>query len=253
MEGEKGQYMVEVLGLSPDARWEDVYQFFLNCGNIMNLEITRVSADVSIAHVEFEDAYSVKIALFLSGSEIADQPVSIYSCGAHNVDPSPNLVDFTEPDTATYSVATHSDQFVSNPGEAVTVVQQVVQTMISRGYVLSKDAMLKAKAFDESHHVSSTAAARVAEFSKKIGLTDKINSGVKVAISVDEKYHVYDITKTAASYTGKTAVAAATAVVNSSYFAKGALWVSDVLDRASKAAADLGNRHVEKPDNNVEK
>lgn len=128
----------------------------------------------------------------------------------------------------------------------MTVVQQVVQIMISKGYVLSKDAVLKAKAFDESHNVSSTAAAKVAEFSKKIGLTDKINSGMKAAISVDEKYHVYDITKTAASYTGKTAVAAATAVVNSSYFAKGALWVSDVLDRASKAAADLGNRHVEK-------
>lgn len=139
-----------------------------------------------------------------------------------------------------------SDQFVSTPGEAVTVVQEVVQTMISKGYVLSKEALSKAKAFDESHQVSSTAAAKVAELSKKIGLTDKIHSGMEAVKSVDEKYHVYDMTKTAASYTGKTAVAAATAVVNSSYFAKGALWVSDVLDRAAKAAADLGHRGVEK-------
>lgn len=28
----------------------------------------RVSAEISVAHVEFEDAYSVKIALFLSVS-----------------------------------------------------------------------------------------------------------------------------------------------------------------------------------------
>ncbi|PIN24499.1 hypothetical protein CDL12_02771 [Handroanthus impetiginosus] len=246
MEEMDGRYMVEVIGLSPDARWEDVYQFFLNCGNIRNLEITRISSEISIAYVEFEEAYSVKIALFLSGSEIAGQPVIISSSGTFYIDPSPYLFDFPEAEIGSYSTATHSDKFVSNPREAVTVVQEVVQTMISKGYVLSKDALSKAKAFDESHQVSSTTAAKVAELSKKIGLTDKIHSGIKVAKSVDEKYHVCEKTKSAASYTGKTAAAAAKAVVNSSYFAKGALWVSDVLDRASKAAADLGHRGVRK-------
>ncbi|KAI3452322.1 hypothetical protein Pfo_008987 [Paulownia fortunei] len=242
MEDEDGRYMVEVTGLSPKACWEDVYQFFLNCGDIKYLEITRMSADISIAHVEFEEAYSVKIALFLSGSEIADQPVTISSCGTYNVDPSPYLVDFEEAEIGSNSV----DKFISTPGEAVIVVQEVVQTMILKGYVLSKDALSKAKAFDETHQVSSTTAAKVAELSKRIGLTDKIHYGMEAAKSVDEKYHVYEMTKSVASYTGKTAVAAASAVVNSSYFAKGALWVSDVLDRAAKAAADLGNRSVEK-------
>lgn len=127
-------------------------------------------------------------------------------------------------------------------------MQQVVQTMIAKGYVLGKDALSKAKALDESHQVSSSAAAKIAEFSKRIGLTDKIQTGVQAGKGIEEKYHVYDMTKTAAVYSGKTAVAAASAVVNSTYFAKGALWVSDVLDRAAKAAADLGNKnsHVQK-------
>lgn len=131
-------------------------------------------------------------------------------------------------------------QFVSTPGEAVTVAQDAVKTMIAKGYVLSKDALVKAKALDESYGLSASAAAKVAELSNRIGLTDKINASMEAIKSVDEKYHVSDVTKSAASFTGKTAVAAGTAVVNSSYFAKGALWVSGVLERAAKAAADLG-------------
>lgn len=121
----------------------------------------------------------------------------------------------------------------------MTVVQDVVHTMISKGYVLGKEALSKAKAFDESHQFSS----KIADLSKKIGLTDKINSGMQAAKCIDETYHVREITRSAATYSSRTAMAAANSVVNSSYFAKGALWVSDVLDRAAKAAADLGHRN----------
>lgn len=121
------------------------------------------------------------------------------------------------------------------------MTQEVVKTMLAKGYVLGKDALSKAKAFDESYHVSATAAAKVAELSKRIGLTDKIYAGVDAVKSVDEKYHVLEITKSAASVTGRTAREAAHSVINSSYFAKGALWVSDALNRAAKVAADLGS------------
>ena len=114
--------------------------------------------------------------------------------------------------------------------------------MLARGYVLGKDALSKAKAFDESHQVSATAAARVSEFSDRIGLTDKICAGVEAVKSVDQRYHVSDTTKSAVSATGRTAAAAANAVVNSSYFSKGAFWLSGALSRAAQAAADLGGR-----------
>jgi hypothetical protein len=124
------------------------------------------------------------------------------------------------------------------------MAQEVVITMLAKGYDLGKDALSKAKAFDGSHQVSATAAAKVAELSQRMGLTDKISAGVYAVKSVDEKYHVSDMTKLAVSATGRTAAAAASSMVNSSYFSKGALWVSDALTRAAKAAADLGSRGV---------
>lgn len=144
------------------------------------------------------------------------------------------------------------DKFISSPGEALTMAQQVVKTMVAKGFVLSKDAFVMAKAFDESRSVSSTAANKVAELSNKIGLTETINSGIERFKYVDENYHVTDITKSAVTVTGTTAIVAATvtgraamaagnAIANSSYFAKGALWVSDMLSRAAKSAADLGH------------
>ncbi|PSS33711.1 Metallothionein-2 like [Actinidia chinensis var. chinensis] len=67
-----------------------------------------------------------------------------------------------------------------------------------------------------------------------------------VVKSVNEKNHVAEVTKTAALYTGRTAVSAANAVVNSSYFARGTLWASDVFTHAANATADLANRGVTK-------
>lgn len=60
MEDEKGRYMVEVLGLSPDARWEDVYQFFVNCGNIINLEINRYLIYLINWYVDYSEIHLFK-------------------------------------------------------------------------------------------------------------------------------------------------------------------------------------------------
>lgn len=124
------------------------------------------------------------------------------------------------------------------------MAQEVVKTMLAKGYVLGKDALAKAKDYDESYQVSATAAAKVSELSQRVGLTDKIYAGFEAVKSVDDKYHVSEMTKSAVLATGRTASAAANTVVNSSYFSRGALWVSGALDRAAKAAADLGNHGV---------
>lgn len=142
--------------------------------------------------------------------------------------------------------SSEANSFRTTPREAVTMTQEVVKTMLSKGYVLSVDALSKAKAFDESHQVSATAAAKVAELSKRIGLTDKVYAGVNAVRSVDETYHVSETTKMAVSATGKAASAAAETVMNSSYFAAGAIWLSEALNRASKATAELANRSSKK-------
>ncbi|RVW82614.1 Binding partner of ACD11 1 [Vitis vinifera] len=212
------------------------------------------------AYVTFRDFYALETAVLLSGATIVDQRVCISGWGIY--------ADESDP-WSNSSWNYESNSMATTPREAVTVAQEVVTTMIAKGYVLGKDALIKAKAFDEAHGVSAAAAAKIAELSKRIGLTDKIYAGVEAVRSVDEKYHVsefsksaankiyggveaaravedryqlLEFTKSAAVVTGKTTVAAANAFVNSSYFAKGALWVSGILTRAANAAADLGNK-----------
>nr|XP_023914535.1 binding partner of ACD11 1-like [Quercus suber] len=159
---------------------------------------------------------------------------------------------FTALFIALYCAVIHIGQCVSTSEEAVTVSQEVVKTILAKGYVLGKDALIKAKAFDEYHGVSATAAAKIAEVSDRIGLTDKFHVGMETVKSVDEKFHVPKITKSAARVTGtaavvaamvtgKAAVAVGHAVVNSTYFAKGALWVSGTLNHAAKAVTDFGS------------
>lgn len=250
-------YTAQVTNLSPRATENDVHNFFSYCGVIENVEIIRSGEIAATAYVTYRDAYALETALLLNGSMILDQCIFLSRYEAY-VNDSDNWSSHSSrpEDSFTTSQDVHMDKFVSSPGEALTLAQEVVKTMVAKGYVLSKDAFVMAKAFDESHSVSSTAASKVAELSNKIGLTDTINSGIETFKSVDEKYHVTDFTKSAAtvtgttaivvaSVTGKAAVAAGSAVVNSSYFAKGALWVSDMLTRAAKAAADLG-QHEQK-------
>ncbi|WVZ87399.1 hypothetical protein U9M48_034039 [Paspalum notatum var. saurae] len=130
-------------------------------------------------------------------------------------------------------------QFNTTPQEALTVAQDVVKTMLARGFVLSKDALAKARAFDESRGLTAAAAAKAAELSKRIGLTDRVSAGVGAMRSVDETYRVRETTKTVANATGRTAAKVMNSIVTSSYFSAGAMMVSDALTRAAKAAADL--------------
>ncbi|KAI3865327.1 hypothetical protein MKX03_037305 [Papaver bracteatum] len=236
-------YTVEVTSLSPNASEKDVYEFFAFSGEIEQVDIVRSGEYACTAYVTFKDPHSLETAVLLSGATIVDQRICITPWGIQYTD----QFDFwnrptwkIDDETVSYMHATPANQFVSTPGEAVTMAQEVVVTMLSKGYVLGKDALIKAKELDESYHVSASAAAKVYEVSKRIGLTDKIMTGVGAVKSVDETYRVSEITKTVASATGRTAAAVAHTVVNSTYFSKGALWVSSALTRAAKAAADLG-------------
>ncbi|KAL4015832.1 hypothetical protein IC575_023435 [Cucumis melo] len=240
-----GGCTVEVTGLSPIATEKDVLDFFAFSGAIELVEIVRSGDDACTAYVTFKDAYSQETACLLSGAKIVDQRVCITRWGHFDDEfgfwsrpPGHQEEDST-------SASAQRSQFISSAGNAVTMAQEVVKTMLAMGYVLGKDTFTKAKAFDESHQVSATAAAKVAELSHRIGLTDMLGAGFEAVKSVDEKYHVLETTKSAISATGRTAAAAADTVVRSSYFSRGALFMSDALNRAAKAAADLGSRGLE--------
>ncbi|KAL0447063.1 UNVERIFIED_CONTAM: Binding partner of ACD11 1, partial [Sesamum latifolium] len=135
---------------------------------------------------------------------------------------------------------------VPSAGRAVSLAQDAVKSVAAKGYVLGKGALNKAKAFDESHQVSATAVAKVTQLSGRVGLTDKIVTGVEAARAADQRYDISNTTRSVVSATGKRAASAANAVANSGYFSKGALWLSGALSRASQVAADLGGRSVGK-------
>ncbi|KAK6116461.1 hypothetical protein DH2020_049754 [Rehmannia glutinosa] len=204
-------YTVEITNLSPNATKKDVYDFFAFCGAIQHVEIVRNGAGEYEykAYVTFKNPHAVETAVLLNQ----------HSQGQNVFPPA---------------------------GKAVSLAQDVAKTVASKGYVLGKDALGKAKAFDESHHVAATAVAKVTELSQGIGLTNKISAGFEAAKSMDQRYHISRTTTSAVYVTRRTAVSAANTVVSSSYLSKGALWLSGALSRASQVAADLSSRGVSK-------
>ncbi|KAK9052146.1 hypothetical protein SSX86_028774 [Deinandra increscens subsp. villosa] len=240
--------IAEVTSLSPRATENDVRDFFAFCGAIEHIDIIRAGEYACTAYVTFKDAYSLETAVLLSGATLLDQTICITRWGQDSDESEywNRASSWVPEDGNTSHTSYQGNEYAYSAGEAVTVAQDVVKTMLAKGYILGKDALGKAKAFDESHQVSASAAAKVAELSERIGLTDKFCAGVEAVRSVDKNYHISDTTKSLMSATGRSAAAAATTVVNSSYFSKGALWMSDALSRAAKAAADLGNNGVGK-------
>jgi len=160
-----GGYTIEVTSLSPKATEKDVRDFFAFCGTIDHVEIVRGGEYACTAYVTFKEAYSLQTAVLLSGATILDQNVCITSWGHYEDEFDPWSQRSWEPDHGSNSTPSQGSQF--SAGEAVTIAQDVVKTMVSQGYMLSKDAFSKAKSLDESHQVSATAAAKVAELSGK--------------------------------------------------------------------------------------
>lgn len=239
-----GGYVAEVADLSPNTTEKEVMEFFSSCGEILYLEIVRLSENRSNAYIAFNDAHELQNATLLNGATIGNRCVNISVAKVEESDIGSEDTLMAEHESS--AGETNTNQFSPTPpGEAMTV-EHVATTMISKGIELTKDALKKAKELDESFQVSTAAAAKAVDLSKRIGLTDRMNSGVETAKSIDEKYNISGVTMIAASLTGKAASAAANVVASNRCFAKGALWVSDLLDRASKSTADLANKGMQK-------
>ncbi|EPS73777.1 hypothetical protein M569_00981, partial [Genlisea aurea] len=126
-----------------------------------------------------------------------------------------------------------SDSSSSSTADSTSVAKR----MAGKGYVLGKDALGRAREFDESHQIT----ARVAELSRKSGVSGKVSAGIELVKRADRTFDISNRSKSAAYAAGNAAVSAANYAASSSYFSKGALWVSGALSRASRVAADLGS------------
>lgn len=151
----------------------------------------------------------------------------------------------------------------SGAESALRKAEDVVSGMLAKGFILGKDAVSKAKSFDEKHQLTSTASSKVSSFDKKIGLTEKISVGTAVVgekISagtavvsdrvreVDQKFQVSEKTKSAFAAAEQTVSNAGSAIMKNRYVFTGASWVTGAFSKVAKAAGEVGQKTKEKMD-----
>ncbi|XP_054810589.1 binding partner of ACD11 1-like isoform X2 [Prosopis cineraria] len=190
------------------------------------------------AYVTFKDLQGAETAVLLSGATIVDLSVTV------TLDP-----DYKLPPAALASSETATKTPVGGDS-AFRKAEDVVSSMLAKGFILGKDAVNKARTFDERHQLSSTASAKVASFDQKIGLTEKISVGASVVSDrvreVDQKYQVSEKTKSAFAAAEQKVSTAGSALMKNRYVLTGASWVTGAFNKVAKAAGEVGQKTKEK-------
>ncbi|RVX01809.1 Binding partner of ACD11 1 [Vitis vinifera] len=214
---------VKVSNVSLGASEQDIKEFFSFSGEIEYVEMQSENERSQVAYVTFKDTQGAETAVLLSGATIVDMSVIIA--------PAP---DYKLPAAA--SVQPRAEDVVSG--------------MLAKGFILGKDALNKAKSFDERHQFTSTASAKVVSLDQKIGLTDKISMGttlVKDKVGeMDQKFQVSEKTKTAFAAAEQTVSNAGSAIMKNRYVLTGASWVTGAFNKVAKAAGEVGQKAKEK-------
>jgi hypothetical protein len=135
----------------------------------------------------------------------------------------------------------HQSKKAGGMESALRKAEDIVSSMLSKGFVLGMDAVEKAKAFDEKHQLTSTATAKVASLDKTMGLSQKFSSSTLVVNEkmkeMDEKYQVAEKTKSALAAAEQTVSTAGSAIMSNRYVLTGAAWVTGAYN---KVATDVG-------------
>ncbi|KAE8690250.1 Binding partner of ACD11 1 [Hibiscus syriacus] len=128
--------------------------------------------------------------------------------------------------------------------------EDVVTGMLTKGFIVGKDAVNKAKAFDDKNQLTSTASAKVATFDKKTGFTEKLHVGTTIVgdkvREVDQKFQVSEKTKSAFATAEQKLRSAGSAINKKRYVFTGASWVTGAFNKVAKAAGDVGQKTKEK-------
>uniref|UniRef100_A0A2P2KYN9 Uncharacterized protein LOC105121532 isoform X1 n=1 Tax=Rhizophora mucronata TaxID=61149 RepID=A0A2P2KYN9_RHIMU len=229
---------VKVSNVSLRATQRDIKEFFSFSGDIEYVEMRCDSEHSQIGYVTFKDHQGAETAVLLSGATIVDLTVTV------TLDP-----DYHLPADALTPAATQSKTPVGAES-ALRKAEDVVSGMLAKGYILGKDAVNKAKNFDEKHQLSSSASAKVTSFDQKIGFTEKITAGTTVVgdkvREVDQKFQVSEKTKSAFAAAEQKVSSAGSAIMNNRYVFTGASWVTGAFNKVAKAAGEVGQKAKEK-------
>ncbi|KAF7836557.1 binding partner of ACD11 1 [Senna tora] len=214
-----------------------------NQGHLVFISFKTANSDndgSKIAYVTFRNSEGSQTAVLLTGAMVAGERVSIALAP-----------EYTLPDSVASAIRTASEN--SNAGSAESgyrKAEDVVSSMLAKGFILGKDALNRAKSFDEKHQFTSTAAAKVSSLDQKIGLSEKLSMGTTLVNykvkEMDEKYQVSEKTKIALSAAEQSVSNAGSAIMKNRYVFTGAAWVTGAFNRVAKAAEDVGQKTREK-------
>jgi hypothetical protein len=186
----------------------------------------------------------------LQGATVVDQAVTI---SAAEESDSPAV---SHP-AATPSEHAYATELPLLPPTTANRAQEVFSNMLAKGFILGHNAMARAKALDEKHHItanasqlSANASARVASLDKKIGITQKITAGSAAmnqqVKAVDEKYQVTEKTRSVLIAAEQKINNAGSAIMKNRYVLSGASWVTGAYAKVAKSAGEVGQRAMEK-------
>ncbi|CAA7042974.1 unnamed protein product [Microthlaspi erraticum] len=231
---------VKVSNVSLGATEQDLKEFFSFSGDILYLETQSETERTKLAYVTFKDLQGAETAVLLSGATIVDSSVIVSMAPEYQL--SPEALASLEPKDSSKSPRANES--------VLRKAEDVVSSMLAKGFILGKDAIAKAKSVDEKHQLTSTASAKVASLDKKIGFTDKINTGTIVVgekvREVDQKYQVSEKTKSAIAAAEQTVSNAGSAIMKNRYVLTGTTWVTGAYNKVAKAAEEVGQKAKEK-------
>ncbi|KAJ7942851.1 binding partner of ACD11 1-like [Quillaja saponaria] len=227
---------VKVNNISLAASDKDIKEFFSFSGDIQYIEMQMETERTQLAYVTFMDSQGADTAMLLSGATIADLSVTITP--VENYQLPPEAIPFSP----------EKRQIITD--SAGKKAEDVVSTMLAKGFFLGKDAINKAKAFDERLHLTSNASATAASINHKIGLSEKLSIGTAIVNEkvrdMDEKYQVSEKTKFALAVAEEKASSAGSAIMSNHYVVTGASWISSAFSALAKAAEDVSLMTKEK-------
>ncbi|KAL6911846.1 hypothetical protein ACP4OV_000651 [Aristida adscensionis] len=227
---------VKVHNVSLKASEQDLSEFFSFSGDIVHVEMKGYDDRAQFAYITFRDSQGAERAMLLTGATIADMSVIITPATDYQL-PASVLADL-------------ESKNAGGMQSALNKAEDVVSSMLAKGFVLGMDAVDKAKAFDEKHQLTSTATAKVSSLDRSMGLSHKFNTSTIVVNEkmkeMDEKYQVAEKTKHALAAAEQTVSTASSKIMSNRYVLTGAAWVTGAYSKVATTATDVGTKAKER-------
>ncbi|KAI4984866.1 hypothetical protein ZWY2020_017496 [Hordeum vulgare] len=242
-EGRRGTRTVRVRNISDLAGEREVREFFSFSGEIDHVDIRPDGVAAGrTAYVTFKDAKALEIALLLSGATIVDRVVNITSAEDYI------YIPVNEQQLVVNEVTSTAN--TSPTSVYASKAHDVMTTVIARGSAIRQDAVNKAKSFDEKHQLRANASARISSFDRRVGLSEKLNTGISVVNekvkTVDQRLHVSDKTMAALLAAERKLNDTGSAMKTNRYVSAGTSWLNGAFSKVAKAGHVAGSRTREK-------